>query len=271
MPTNIRCSMLPSYGDCARRCAAKQYEAEVKAAGFTLRELEPSVGAALGTAVHSAAALLLQSKKDHGEVGSETDATDFAVNEFMEKTRDGAVWDETTPNPNTAAFQIRRLVASYGELARRVDPALIEFPLRADAGDDFELTGTIDLLTKQLALRDLKSGALARPYQAQLGAYSLLLKSSKVAVRDTLIDWLPRAGKTKPQPPVETQRYEVGTCERAAHATIKLIKRDVIEFRRTGDPYAFQANPMSMMCTERFCSAHGTAFCKMHLSEKVEL
>jgi hypothetical protein len=263
MTTNIRCSMLPSYADCGRRAAAKQYRKEVEGAGFALRELDPSVGAALGTAVHSGAAMLLQAKKASGQVGSESDALEFAVGEFDEGTRDGATWDDTTPNKNVAHFQIRRLIASYAELAGRVDPALIEFPLRVDAGDGFELTGTIDLLTKQLALRDLKSGALPRPYQAQLGSYSLLLKSNNVAVAETLIDWLPRAPKTKPQPSVETQRYAVDTCERAAFATIKLIKRDVTEFRRTGDPWAFQANPCSMMCVERFCPAHSTKFCDM--------
>lgn len=258
--------MLPSYADCARRAAAKQYPKDIESAGFELRELEPSVGAAFGTSVHSAAAMLLQAKKDRGEVGSEEDATAFAISEFTENTREGAVWDDTTPNANTAHFQIRRVVGSYADLARRVEPALIEHPMRADAGDDFELTGTLDLVTRPRELRDLKSGALARPYQAQLGAYSLLLKSNKVIVSKTLIDWLPRAPKTKPQPDVETQGYEVDTCERAAFASVKAIKRDVIEFRRTGDAFAFQANPMSLMCSDKFCPAHSTPFCKMHLS-----
>ncbi|MFT4118733.1 MAG: PD-(D/E)XK nuclease family protein [Bradyrhizobium sp.] len=270
MSTNIRCSMLPSYSDCARRAAAKQYRTEIVAAGYELNELEPAVGAALGTSVHSGAAMLLQEKKDTGEVLGEDEATEFAVSQFADNIRDGATWDETTPNVATAHFQIRRLVASYADLARQVEPALIEYPMRVDAGDGFELTGTLDLVTRPRQLRDLKSGALARPYQAQLGAYSLLLKSNKVNVSEALIDWLPRAPKTQPQPGVETQQFSVSTCERAAHATIQFIKRDLSRFRSTGDPWSFAANPMSMVCTRRYCPAHGTKFCDMPLPTSEE-
>lgn len=257
--------MLPSYADCARRAAAKQYGDDVKAAGFELRELDPSVGAALGTSVHAGAALMLQAKRDTGEItqDDEVQAQELAIDAFQESTQNGATWDDTTPNARTAQFQIRRLTYAYAAMARSIEPVLIEFPMQADAGGDFELTGTLDLVTASRELRDLKSGALPRPYQAQLGAYSLLLKSNHVAVSDALIDWLPRAPQTKPQEPVDTQRYEVATCEKAAYATINFIKRDLTEFRRSGDPWAFPANNMSMMCTDRFCPAHSTRFCDM--------
>ncbi len=198
MPTNIRTSMLPAYFDCARRAAAKQFKKDIEAAGFTLRETAPSVGAALGTSVHAAAEYLLRHKLQHFELGNEKHAVEIAFERFTEETAPGAEWDDTTPNPNTAHFQMKRLVGAFADFAQRVTPKAVELELRADAGDGFELTGHVDLLTMEGVVRDLKTGALHRPYQAQLGGYSLLAKSAGEQVSAVAIDWIARAAKTKP-------------------------------------------------------------------------
>lgn len=259
--------MLPAYYDCARRAAAKQFRKEIEGAGFNLRETFPTVGAALGTSVHAANEYLLRHKIEHFTVGDEAHALDIAMQHFTEETDSGAEWDDTTPNPNTALFQMRRIVAACAEFAQSITPKAVELELRADAGDGFELTGHIDLLTAQGVLRDLKTGALHRPYQSQLGGYSLLAKSNTVItgidVTAVAIDWIGRAPKTKPQPPVKTESYGLVTCERAAFATVQRIKHDLTTFRASGDPWAFAANPMNMMCQARFCEAHGTSFCDM--------
>lgn len=260
--------MLPAYFDCARRAAAKQFKKDIEAAGFALRETAPSVGAALGTSVHTAAQYLLQHKLNNFELGNEKHAVEIAVERFTEETAPGAEWDDTTPNPNTAHFQIKRLVGAFADFAQRVTPKAVELELRADAGDGFELTGHVDLLTMEGVVRDLKTGALHRPYQSQLGGYSLLARSSGEQVRAVAIDWIARAPKTKPQPPVQTESYPIESCEQAAFATVNRIKQDVIKFRSTGDPWAFPANPMTMMCSARYCPAHGTPFCTMHLKSK---
>ncbi len=255
--------MLPAYFDCARRAAAKQFSREIKAAGFDLRETAPSVGAAVGTAVHAAAEHMLRYKMQHYELGSEEQAVEIAFAKFTEETEPGAEWDDTTPNPNVALFQMRRMIGSLADFARGIVPKAVELELRADIGDGFELTGHVDLLTADEALRDWKGGALHRPYQSQLGAYSLLARSNGENVKEVAIDWVARAPKTKPQPPVQTESHPVSTCEKAAWGTIQFIKRDVQQFRASGDPWSFAANPMSLMCSNRFCPAHGTAFCDM--------
>lgn len=266
--TNIRASMLPSWFDCSRRAAAGQFRKEIEAAGFPLRDLQPSVGSALGTAVHAGAEHLLRIKMESGQVGSIDGAVGVAHDRFGEETQTGAEWDDTTPNPNVAHFQIGRLVASYAAFAERVAPKAVELELAADAGDGFELTGHIDLYTHDRDVRDLKTGALHRPYQSQLGAYSLLVRANGEEVRGVAIDWIARAPKTKPQPPVQTESYPLTTCEKAAWATVQRIKNDLTQFRETGDPWSFAANPMTMMCGAKFCPAHGTAFCDMHLKGK---
>lgn len=263
MPTNIRASMLPAYFDCARRAAAKQFRKEIEAAGFKLRETAPSVGAALGTSVHAAAEYLLRHKLQNFTLGNEAHAVDIAFAKFSEETEPGAEWDDTTPNPNVALFQMRRLVGAFADFAQRVTPKAVELELRADAGDGFELTGHVDLLTAVGEVRDLKTGALHRPYESQLGAYSLLARSGGEDVKAVAIDWIARAPKTKPQPSVQTTTYDLSVSERAAWATIGFIKRDVMKFRETRDPWSFAANNMSMMCSNKFCPAHGTSFCDM--------
>jgi isopentenyl phosphate kinase len=49
---------------------------------------------------------------------------------------------------------------------------------------------------------------------------------------------------------------------REAARTISRLKLWVAEFRRTNDIEAIPANPMSQLCTNRFCAARGTEFCK---------
>lgn len=260
--------MLSAYFDCARRAAAKQFRQEIEAAGFKLRDTLPSVGATFGTSAHSAAEFLFKHKMQTYSDASPSQALDVAMQRFGEETAEGVEWDDTTPSQNTAEFQLRRVVAAVADFSKRVVPQAVELELRADAGDGFELTGHIDLFTVEGVVRDLKTGALHRPYQSQLGAYSLLARSGGLDVQAVAIDWIARTPKTKPQPPVQTESYPLLTCEQAAYATIQRIKRDYQQFRSSGDPWAFPANPMTMMCQAQYCPAHGTPFCTMHLKDK---
>jgi hypothetical protein len=123
---NIRASMLPSYFDCARRAASKQYANEIKSAGYELRNLNPSVGAALGTAVHAGTEHMHRVKMATGDIGELRDAVQKAIESFDAGTLDGAEWDDTTTNPAAAHFQIRRMLAAYQELAARIMPRTVE-------------------------------------------------------------------------------------------------------------------------------------------------
>jgi hypothetical protein len=270
--TAIRASMLPGYADCARRAAAKQWRQEIEDAGFELRELRPSVGAAVGTAVHAAAARMLQEKIDTGELGGGKDGIEIAIEAFREETEPGAEWDDTTPNVAAAEAQIERLTLAYRlGVARHINPAAVEQAWEVPAGDGFVLTGRCDVITVDGIVRDLKTGALPRPYQAQLGAYSLLARSQDppIEVSGVAVDFIRRTPKTKPQEPPVTETYDQGVSERAAYSVIERIRRDMTEFRRRladGDEppeEAFLANPMSMMCRPQFCPAHGTKWCDL--------
>ena len=260
--------MLPGYADCARRAAAKQYRRLIEAAGFELRQLLPSVGAAVGTAVHAALEHALRAKMERGAPATPEEGVAAALGAFREEIGPGAEWDDTTPNLQAAEYQIHRMTAACASLLTELKPAAVELELRAQIDDGWELTGRLDLLEEDGHLDDFKTGALPRPYQAQLGAYSLLARSNGYAVRSAGTTFILREKKTKPQPPPRRQQYDLATAERAAYATIKAVQRDVERFRQSGDPFEFAANPMSLMCSRRYCPAWGTNFCRMHMPAK---
>lgn len=267
----IRASMLPSYPDCPRRAVAKQYRRKFEKLGYEFRQLPPSVGAAAGTAVHTGAEVLLRAKWA-GIQATLEQALEQAMTGFQAETADGAIWDDTTPNENTAGQQISRMIASYlhGPLTTETpatvngEPA-VELELEANAGDGWKLTGHIDLVTDRGWVRDTKTGALIRPYHAQLGAYSLLVRSNQVlsSVTGAAIDFIQRVGKTKPQPPAVVQEYAVSACERNAMGILKRLQADMQQFDESGNLEAFPSNMMSMMCSDKYCPAWGTAFCEL--------
>jgi hypothetical protein len=270
----IRASMLPGYADCARRAAAKQWRRQIEAAGYnTLRETRPSVGAAVGTAVHAAAAHMLQAVIDGApDPAPANEGIAIAIEAFREETAPGVEWDDTTPNLAAAETQIERLTRAYrAGVAVHVEPAAVEQAWEATLGEEWVLTGQCDVLTLGGTIRDLKTGALLRPYQAQGGAYSLLARSQKPAIVVTglAVDFIRRIPRTKPQEPPETTEYNLSVSERIAYSVIERIRQDWRMFRvrledGVGAPEeAFLANPMSMMCRPQYCPAHGTNWCDL--------
>lgn len=261
--SEIRASSLPSYMDCSRRAAAKAWQAEISEAGYDLNRLPPSAGGALGTASHAAAEYMMQWKIDTGELAPVDEAIAYAVEKFGMEIADGVVWDDATPNKNTALIQMEKQIRAYVPVMETFTPLALELSLKADVGDGFTLSGHVDIITTDGTIRDEKYGALNRPYQAQLGAYSLLGRSNGYDVRGIVIDWIQRVGKTKPQPPCQSYTYDSVESEEAAHGIILRVKQDLTAFREDPDGLwrCWPANPMSLMCSDKYCPAHGTNFC----------
>ena len=270
MSMNIRASMLPGYADCPRRAVAKQYRRRFQADGYEFRELPPSVGSSVGTAVHAATAALNISLW-RGEAPNVDQAVDSAITAMVDELSKGAVWDDTTPNLNTAQLQVKRMAAVYvprmpftinGAPAVEIGG---EEGLKADCGDGWELTGHPDLIDADRVLEDTKTGAVVRPYQGQLGGYSLLVRSNNICELTGLgMRYIPRIGKTKFQTPPIYTGYPVGPCERNATGTILRIKADMKIYNETGDlERAFPCNQSSMMCSDKYCPAKGTRFCEL--------
>jgi RecB family exonuclease len=244
--------------------------------GYALNQDLPSIGAAVGTATHSVVEAYFLSKFSLDK--NTEDAINAALNALKEETSKGCVWDDTTPSMETAEKQIRRMANVYiEEHGKNIKPVATELRLTADLDDGWQLTGQIDLLAEDengdIWLRDLKTGAVSRSHHAQLGAYSLLYKTSPPdglppKIKGAAIDFVKRTPKTRPQDSVKITEYDVALCERTAYATIQRIKKNMEDFQNTGDIDSFPENPMSMLCNKTYCVAHNSDFCPLTKEKK---
>ena len=259
MPT-IRASSLPEYQDCSRMAAAKMFRKDIEDAGFELRSKRNNIGGALGNAFHAGAAHILKTKMEKGYVAGVPEALEIATQEFALKAEEGIFYDDTTPGYAVAVTQIERQLKVWLPLAAEIVPAKVEFELKAADGP-FEILGHPDVFTEDSWLRDHKSGFRSRQHHAQVGLYILLARSHGLDVQGVAIDWIKRTPRTKEQADPVTTVYDVNECERAALATLSRVKSDYLEFKSTGDPWSFLANPESMTCGSKWCPAWGTEFC----------
>jgi len=260
-PIVIRSSSLPSYADCARRTGAKLLWEELAAQGYTFRETSQGVGAALGTSTHEAANFSLSQKIKDGSLGNASEAMDMAFETFHTiQNMEGIVYDSTTPTYDRAELQLKTLVNIYRlKVAPGIQPVEVEIRLEANIGDGYVLSGKFDV-RELVTIRDLKTGAASRAHISQYGAYGMLCMAHGRTVESIIEDYLPR--KREPEP--ETYHYDVDVAMNAARGILKGLKRDVAEYRETGDPTSFIANPQSMLCSDRFCPVWGTEFCREH-------
>ena len=258
----IRCSMLSSYQDCPRRSAAKQWRSMISDAGYTLRELPPKIGASVGTGYHAAAKLAMQTKKETGTAAPENDAIESGVVEFRNITRDGVVWDATTNNSNIAEKQLQILVrAFYNESEPKIQPVNVEIFRKAESKGGFLLTGSSDSESTD-TMDDWKSGVKSRSCSAQLGGYLILrLSNGGNPVNVLRQHYNPRVSLKKPHPGITVYDYDPKQGVSEAFAAINRIKYDVEQFIKTGSPQSFPANPMSMLCSDKWCPAWGTGWC----------
>lgn len=260
----VRASSTPQYPDCSRRWAARHVQALTSAAGFNVRELPSTVGACVGTATHSGVGYILGEKVDTGTLGNATESDQRALQSLDEAVGRGCMWDDTTSNMNTAQKQVLRQVATFRlHTAHLLKPVAIEQRLTAKMSDRMTVSGQADICEDD-SIHDLKTGVMRRANAAQYGTYSLLRRSFGHEVNRLVEVYVPRARVTKPQPDPELHFIPVEAAEQAAEGILRRIERDVTEFEKNGEPWAFLANPTSMLCSDKYCPAHGTTFCRVH-------
>jgi hypothetical protein len=274
-PTIIRCSTLPRYGDCARRVIATTRRKEMEAAGYKLRPVRIGISAVKGTSVHSGAGIPLQEKARTGKLPPPSVATDAAVETLHDQLRHEVQYDGPrglTHSPREAERQVVAMtLAYYRVVAPQVDPIHVEERFEAEVEPGLILSGQPDVIAREPnAVRDLKSGA--RPpssFAAQIGGYSLLARSNHLQIELGRIDYVRHVAVNKPQPDPVTLEVPIGVAETAASSILKHIAGDLATFRYgdperrilPGDPWAFVANPTSMLCSPKYCPAFGSDFC----------
>lgn len=268
----IRASSLPSYMDCPRRGAAKLFRKEIEGQGYDLSEARQSIGAATGQGCHSSVGYMLEQKIETGDLGNKSEADDRAIGSLRQECENGVVFDQITPNMNTAEKQVLRQTAVYRlDLAPKVEPVSVEeyfegnITFRAPDGREVEVTLTGHVDAREVSrIRDLKTGR-HRQNIAQYGGYSLLARSRGHDITELVEDFVPRTSIKRPQGAPEPHVYDVGKGEQTAYQLLKRMALDLDQFRQDADPWAFMPNPMSMMCSDKYCPAWGTEFCRAHV------
>ncbi len=276
-PDRIRSSALSGYPDCPRRSAARLFRAEIEAAGYRLNTTMQGVGASIGTAVHAGAALTLTERMTRGALAPLNAVTDCAIEAYRESAEGGILFNKDSPTQDAAERQVVRMARCYQtQVAPGIEPVVVEEQLEADTPFGLVLTGRSDVLAREKdRLRDLKTGAQRGNHKPQIGAYSLLARSNGLPVASCGEDFIQRASLSKPQPDALFVPHDLGAAETAAINVLRHIAADLRVFREgdpdnrvlPGDPWAFPANPASMLCSPKYCPAHGTAFCIEHKQE----
>jgi hypothetical protein len=274
--TMIRCSALSTYSDCPRRGASKLFWQEIRAAGFMLRYIVRGIGAIAGTSVHRGSTSVLGVKARTGTLPSRADALEISREMLDFQLEEGDIQFDgpkgVTHNIGEAVDQVARMTGVYYDtVAQTINPIQVEERLEAEVEPGLVLTGQPDLICREPgAIRDLKTGA--RPpmsFAPQLGGYSLLARSHNLNIERASIDYVPRVRKGKPQPAPQSTETIIAHAESAAANIIRHIQADLNTFRhgdearriKPGDPWAFLANPASMLCSPKYCAAWGTEFC----------
>ena len=272
LATVIRCSALTTYPDCNRRGAARLFWREISSMGFRLRSTPRGIGAAIGSAVHRAAEVILREKAESGTLPPSTVAADCAAETLAESVREGVDFDRTTANRVEGEVTAVGMARAYHRVvAPTVDAILIEERLEAEVAPGLILSGTPDLVAREPhRIRDLKTSS--RPggsHAPQIGGYSLLARSHGLDIAEAAVDSIKRVSIGKPQPDPVSKPVAVAQAETAASNILRHIAGDLETFRNgdparhilPGDPWAFQANPASILCSPKYCPAFGTTFC----------
>ena len=264
-PVEIHPSSLTSFMDCQRRTSARILDKDIADAGYDLRQMRPAIGAVTGTATHAGIAEMHHRRMRSGDPDdwSIDTAIDCGMSEVDKFVQYGVVWDATTTDLNSAQKQVSRQLKVYAQCYGDAIPDAVEESLVAVISPDAVLCGTVDQRVGT-SIRDTKTGTRRRANGVQYGAYSLLQRAHGVEIDELIEEYLPRTSLKKPQLPVSVIKHNVAEAERAAREIIDRMLSAIMRFKTTANPWEFLPNPMSQMCTERYCPAHGTAFCTVY-------
>lgn len=253
----VRSSALSGYTDCPRRGAAKMFRSLIRDAGFKISDSRKQVSGAIGTGVHKGATRMLLTKRDHLPPVPVKELHEIGVLSYREETQGGVMFDKISMNHNAAEKQIGELIGIYqSSILPQIIPVDIETPLESAVNPSITVSGHPDVMSGS-EIRDLKCGRTDTVYYAQMGGYSLLAQDNgRPRPNRLIIDWLPRK-----DPMPEVRVYDVELCERMAKSVLRQIAGQLNAFLKSGNPDEFPCNPMSVLCSPKYCAACGTKWC----------
>ena len=270
---SIRGSSTTTYEACPRLWAAQKILEEGDSYQISAQKLARPllhVGAVVGRGLHAGAAYLMKEFERSGakSIKRKKEAIDVA-RESVVKDYDGGVRpDAVTPTSRDAMLSSASLV---DRLDRDFDPkdqmTIIEAGLRmvidVDDGSQVMVTGTVDHYVVLDTLTDFKTGKAKPAPIAQIGTYSLLTRHAGYTPKSLQMLYGRRVRMDAWQPPYQRTWYDRIEAERHALSIIFDAARAWYRWLITRDPREFKANPTCRLCSEAYCPAYNSDFCKI--------
>ncbi|MGZ8432748.1 MAG: hypothetical protein ACXWYM_00190 [Candidatus Binatia bacterium] len=261
---SIRASSISSYNDCARRGAAKMFPLALASAGFALNKSRRLIGSVIGTGAHAAMNHMLQSKIDTGESGKVGDAEEIAIDSLRKDVSEGVEWDKSVaPNMPSAEGLVRRHTrAIHHFIAPKIKPVALEESFEAEYRG-MKITGHVDVREPD-TIGDLKTGKFERPNFPQYGTYVMLGRTEGHTITKVREFYDKTVALDKPSEPPKILEISADIAAAQAKEILDFIIDDYNKFLIDGNPAHFRANPSSILCGPKYCTAYGTEFCKYH-------
>jgi hypothetical protein len=260
----IRASSLASMS-CGRQWAVENDTLApiFKKFGHEFRPDRDNPGSLCGSAAHEGLGAYMQGKID----GYAADPLPHAIRRFLKDTAElsiEAMEDKVTPNKDVALAQIELMLEHVMPVVKTIEPKKVEFRVEAtvDAVKHIYVTGHPDCYETTGFIDDWKFGKNLSAYDAQLGAYSLMLRSQpEMEVTGLRVIHVPRRSIKSKLWGVEVLEYDKYHSEQLAEHLIYDAASRIEKFKETGDLFAFTPNPNHVLCSEKWCRAWKTSAC----------
>lgn len=265
----VSCSALNRYNDCPRSNILRFIRREAESEGYELAPSTPSAAAAIGTGAHAVMAELFRQKMGFGQMNF-IDAIATGEEKMLNEVAKGAIWDATTPHVETAKKQLKALCNAFLPIAELIDPVAVEdelehliSPLGREAVP-IRLIGHRDVKDSRHEIHDHKTGEELPPCYPQLGGYGLLSLYRGEEVSALRINFAPRLPVSRLHDcKARSVRLDLQECLNAAWSTLLEIQRHYMRWLETKDSHVIPPNSYSQSCTEKYCVAYNTEWCKV--------
>jgi hypothetical protein len=254
----IHASRLDAYADCPLQAFAELMRPQLQKLGYQFNDLPRYITPEVGTAIHSGVAHLHTTGST--DVKSAVNESLNTLERIMEDTPHMR-FTEKMPDLAYIKAHITGFISAYvDQVLPQRSAQLIEYGMKGELLPNITYKTTLDLLTSNAILADLKSGAKITPAYNQLGFYCLLLQREGYKVNRLVLDYIlpDRSTKVYIHKPIE---YDKDACLFIVKQTLTSLIADFEVFCKTGNINHIRVNPRASTCNKAMCPLYGTSTC----------
>ncbi len=265
MSKKIKCSDLPKMERCMRMVFANSYANVIEDHGLKVNKavgnttgVEYIVGKSMDVGVYS---MLSSMKNGKDRADSLIDGADSSVSEFNAKVDEvGRVeYNNSIRSERDVTIASRKILVELYKKLNCFDIVAYNTTYSGGVGG-YELTGNVPVTTNGGVLNLKYTSRYNKMSHTQLGGYLILLGDGFDSAKElnTPITYF-----SKIQKPCETYDYG-GSLKLFAKHVIERFVSTMEEFEKTSNCEVVPASPGCHICSEKYCKAYKTNFCKYH-------